>query len=264
MDEEYEKIRERDEEVFSAFTDYAEKFIPDFLQSEYSYVCRSLLFLEMGSVFLKNSIYDCYESQSVYSAKILFRCLIEYFLRHSYIFTRFVDEKKDDVGVDFYNYCDMGENFDYYKALRSSQKIFDPSLIDDDSDWEKLKSFNTDFSSISPSDLKRKVEQFQHKKIIKYLNEVQTKNSINNDFLKKIIPLYSELSSYVHGGPQSHKFHLILKGNNDEINEEILDICKWAFNLNLAMKQFNLTIVAGLVLDKYNKEYLKMTKFKFF
>lgn len=218
MNEVIEKIREADEKMFEVIEESFYLLTSTALKSDYKQTGRALTSFHAKTHFIKNAIYELCESDDPYSARILFRSLIEHFLRHQYIFIRFAIEKNDQVGEDFYKYCDVGENRDLLKNINSANKLGDDSYLNFNV-WDEIKKVRKEFNDIDTKYLEDKINQFTYKNIIKYILTNISDDSIK-PILQKIIMNYSELSSFVHGGPFSERE--MLKNSNSEIRSQSL------------------------------------------
>ncbi len=72
----------------------------------------ALLSLVSKTGFLSNAIFDLAETDNVYCVNILFRSLIEHYLKSQYLLTRYFSEKSDAVGEEYFEFCDLIEQAD--------------------------------------------------------------------------------------------------------------------------------------------------------
>lgn len=229
-----DKIRDVDDNIFKIIEASLLDLTMEVLKSEYPFTGKALVMLVTKSNFIKNSIFDVCENEDLYSANILYRSLIEHFLRHQYLFLNYAKRKNDDIGIDYYNYCDMGENLDFLKSIKSTNKIFDPEHPDINT-WEEISKLDKRFSKISPKELKEKSEQFRYRNIIKFLSSTL---SLKDSMLNKIIPLYSELSSFVHGGPYGENMLFAHGVNEKDRIEKLKNICEMTFEISKGIKLY--------------------------
>jgi len=212
---------------------------------------------------IKLAIFRCCESDNIYSSNILYRSFIEHYIKHEYIFSRWCTEKTDEVGIEYYKHCDMGENVSYLKALIKNKRIFRNEETSKDV-YDILTEISDEFRNISHKFLKEKVEQFSYCNIIKYLQKnrgkylLKKKNGYN--YLESIIPEYSELSSFIHGGPYA-EFKLITYSKEDKRDEYIRNLSRTAFNLSTFTKMT--TYIFATQVDKKYGESAKIL-FKYF
>lgn len=237
MNEQIEKIREMDEKMFEIIEESFPSLLSTVFESDYRQTGLSLTSFHSKTHFIKNAIFDLCENDDLYSARILFRSLIEHFLRHQYIFIRFAFEKNDKVGEDFYKYCDLGENRDFLKNINSANKLVDDNYLKINV-WDEIKKVQKDFNGIDSKYLEEKSNQFQYKNIIKYILDNIKDDSIK-PMLQKIILNYSELSSFVHGGPFGERE--MIRNSNSEIRSQSLQ----------SLAELTFSMVKGIVTYTY-------------
>lgn len=254
LSERIDRIRDLDDRVFNEVIQHSfADLTKDVLKSEFPCTARALTMLVTKSNFVKNSIFDVSEHEDLYSANILYRSLIEHSLRHQYIFMSYAKNKNDSVGKDYYEYCDMGENLDFLKAIKSTNEIFDPENADIKT-WEELSKIDERFQKCTPKQLSIKVDQFKYRSIIKFIS---SNLSLKEGILAKIIPLYSELSSFVHGGPYGEK-NLFSHALNEQARlDKLENICEMTFEISKAIKSFTY-LFAYQVNKKYGSYYNKI------
>lgn len=251
-----ENIRKADDKIHTVIETSFGDFVTDIKKSKFPFTGKAIIMLVTKSNFIKNSIFDIALNEDLYSANILFRSLIEHFLRHQYLFISFAKDKEDTVGIDYYKYCDMGENFDFLRAIKSTKQIFDPDNVDINT-WEILSNISPEFKKLSPKELEDKNRRFTYKNIVKYI--VSTIPHTGNDtLLKSIIPTYSELSSFVHGGPGGED--VLLKNQKKDVRSESLkNICRTSFLITKNIKLF--TYFFGMQLfPKYLSFYKQISE----
>ena len=200
------KIRDQDDLIHNIMEKSFTELIKDSKNFKYKKTSSASISLVLKTSFIKNSIFDLCETDDLYSAKILFRSLIEHFLMHQYLFMRSSMEQNDDVGEDYYKYCDMNEDLMYLNSIKNIIKKVDPKKCKIDV-WKELSKIKNDFNEIDRKGLKYKADQFKYWNIINYISDNVKDSSVRN-FLAEITLDYSELSSFVHGGPYGEKFML--------------------------------------------------------
>lgn len=148
---------------------------------------------------IQSAIFDLCESKNYYSLNILYRAFIEHYLKFLYSFFRLAEEKKDDVGKDYY-----ADGMMYESQLISRSEANAKKLSGED----KLKQKCT----------KNLQDKFKLKEIIKYINiKVPAKN--HNSLPLSLIPIYSQLSSFVHCGVIADIDDLHSNGSNVKFKE---------------------------------------------
>jgi hypothetical protein len=209
---------------------------------------QALFMLFSKSVYLKNAIFSICENDDIYSSNIIYRAIIEHYLLQHYMYMRSIETKSDQPGVDYYKYCDLGEGSRFVYSVLQSYKIF----TDDErpyNHWDELRKYDA-YKELSKSQLESKVKQFNYKEIIKYFADISKRKNrphLKIDFFKWMIPDYSELSSFVHGGPWAEQY-MYQFSDDEKRNREGLNICKKAFNLTCIMAQ--ITYLFAHLMDK--------------
>lgn len=167
---------------------------------------KSIIGLCEGSHELKKGVLSAIRSRNIYAANVLFRSLLEHFMKFLFLTYRYGQEKNDSVGRDNLVFSRAVEIKDYGNALKLAFKLLgkDESGVDDKA---AIKKFNKEAGDKSFKELKRINEQFNFRTIIKYFEENEP------EFFKEQIQLfppsiteYSELSTYVHGGAYANEY----------------------------------------------------------
>lgn len=151
---------------------------------------------------IRIGIFEIAKIEEYYSLNILFRSLIEHFVKAQYILMKTVGNKNDEVGIDYWLFGRDQENIDYAKALLQSYALVgiqpNKPLV------ETLKQIGVISKDKSENQIRTRSEQFKYKNMTHYLaNQMKTKENGAAPILGSIFPRYSELSSCVHGGPDS-------------------------------------------------------------
>lgn len=192
--------------------DYAEEIeehffnIPKFL-SNLEKINKPLSIFSMTSLFpkiesIRLGIFEVAKINEFYSVNILYRALIEQSIKAQYLWMRIVESKDDEIGVDYWVFGKDQENIDYAKALQHSYSLI--GIAPELSAIEILKKYGVILDKKSGNEIRLKQEQFKYKNMVRYINEKLKKDKSSvPSILTSIFPLYSELSSCVHGGPDS-------------------------------------------------------------
>lgn len=248
------KIRDVDDEIFQIIKGSFVDLIKDVSKSIYPYTGKALTMLFTKSDFIKNSIFDICENEDLYSANILYRSLIEHFLRHQYLFLKYAKNKNDDIGIDYYKYCDMGENLAFLKAIKATNTIFDPEHVDIDT-WKEISKLDVRFNECTPKELKQKNKQFSYRNIVKFISSTL---SIEDGLLKNIMLAYAGLSSFVHGGPYGESMLLSHSKEKDRV-KKLKNICDMTFTISKGIKSFTY-LFAFQINQKYERFYNQINK----
>jgi hypothetical protein len=151
---------------------------------------------------LKTAMFDMVESDNPYAFKALFRCFCEHYLKFTYIFVRFLRERSDDVGREYFSYCGAIESRDYLKAVVLAEGLVGNQIVGDLRN--ALATVYPDVGTLSPAELEVASSKFRYRSILRFLSSGDTPLlGKDTPFLAGIVPSYAELSSFVHGGPWS-------------------------------------------------------------
>jgi hypothetical protein len=256
-----EQLREIDEYLFSEIIEgkLAEIAYLSIKNSGFPVTARAFMLFNTKINFLKNSIFNTAEDEDTYSIRILYRSLLEHYLTFFYICSRFLEQRSDIVANEYYEFGDLDEKKKYVEALIKNNGIF--SVVNKNvNKLEIIKEMIPELNKITLNDLQEKVNQFKYKNILDYfsnifdLKKTSEKNELINKVLFSIIPEYSELSSFVHGGPQAE---IILASINNE-EERIKDVFKYArSSYNWYADTIFWTFTAA---NQYNKELGEQVK----
>ncbi len=180
--------------------------IPKFLSSLDS-TDKPLSIFSMTSFFpkvesIRAGIFEVAKIEEYYSVSILYRSLIEHFIKAQYMWMKTNSNSDDSVGIDYWLFGQDKENIDYAKALEHGYSLIGmspkiPSL-------QALHEMGIVSKDKSANKIRKKTEQFNYKNMVHYLaDSLKTKESGAAPILSSIFPRYSQLSSFVHGGPDS-------------------------------------------------------------
>ena len=149
---------------------------------------------------LKTAMFDCIESNNPYSFKVLFRCFCDHYLKFMYVWTRFLSEKNDAVGIEYYSYCGAAEARDYVYAVTMAEGLLGNSVV------AKIESAIAELypeaAKLSAKELEQASGRFKYRSILRFLGSEKLQFvAKERPFLAQIVPAYALLSSFVHGGP---------------------------------------------------------------
>ena len=184
----------------------------------------------------------------------VYRSLIEHFLRHNYLFFRFIREKKDAVGEEYSDLADIKEYFDFFRAANAEQKIFEGQDQSEEFN-EYIYSRFPKYKKISKKELRNKLSQFTVKSMIGFIWENLKKSEMEPAVINNLLTDYSILSSFVHGGPHANRLMMHYAPNIDDRTQENLKLCRQSYFLTTYIKM-NTYIVAG----QYNPYFLKFVQ----
>jgi len=191
-----ETIQDRDKRLF-AITEGIHIKNPDALRGtkfEKTTAVMASLIDRMG--FLKTGILDMAETDNLYSVNVLFRAFLEHILKVNALFLKAVNELSDTF-AEKYLQLQIVEAFKYLKAYKAAGLEIgeDPKTVLDQ--WFPMAK------SLSNTDVGKLEDPFRYRELIRTINGLI--NTHGPNFLDKIIPNYSELSGFVHGGPTAEQ-----------------------------------------------------------
>ncbi len=204
--------------------------------------------------FIKNGIFDLFESNNTYSIKILFRVLIEHFIKYNYLFMKFAQNQNDIVAIDFIKFSKYSEAV----LLGNSYKKIN-ELLENDNDldsYKLLQDYTPELKNVSKKEFKEKVSEYDMRNMIRFINEQLNKEKTfeGNAFILKLFPIYSDLSSFVHGGYGADSLMFMHSDEDLRVKELITDL---EFSLRMTVSIGSIACIAFAKNDKSMLEYLK-------
>ena len=191
-----DQVRDKDDSVFATLKEIM-PVAENLLKIKSLKNTGNVMFLFLGKLgFLKTAILDSAETDNLYSFNVLFRAFLEHILKANYIFMRWVEEQNDEPGKGYLSLQPI-EDLQYLKSWNWVAKACDAHM--EKSPEEYLPSI---YPEINSEELKRLEDintKFRYRSIIKAINNILGDSDIN--FMHKIVPQYSHLSSFIHGGP---------------------------------------------------------------
>lgn len=191
---------EADDEYFALVVKHSPMLSSMLGKSEFHQTYRALLMFSVKMNSLKTAMFDMVDSNNPYAFRLLFRCFCEHYLRFTYLFVRFLSEKTDEAGDDYYSFCGAIEAVDYVKSIKGAEALLGNKLVGDIR--KALTQLYPRTATVSMQQIEAKSDQFKYKAILRFLSETAP-GIIDKErpFLAQIIPAYALLSSFVHGGP---------------------------------------------------------------
>lgn len=218
-------------------------------KGDYKKSIRALPVFAVRIFQMSNGVIDLILSENIYASKTLLRPLIEHAFKISFLTKKAIKENSAEVFKDYYLFCDLAEELQYQKSLDyKSQLLFEKES--DEKAFEDLIKSKPEIQNYSKRKIFEKANEFTFRNIFKFLNEnddIDYKN-VENDILKKsyeayimIGAIYSDLSSFIHGGPFAEPY-AFPSSKKDEDNYEILDVIESVmimhFYANLSILEF--------------------------
>jgi len=206
------------DEIYEIIKKYLPNSLKQIKNTNFPLTLRALLHFHTNSNFIKNGIIDLINSDNLYGAKILYRSLIEHFLKSEYLFMKVIKNKNDTVGWEYFNLCNFDENKKYAKSYKQSAKLYGIDLKEN-FDFDTFRKQFSEVKNLTNKEIDEKISQFNYRKIVSFIVKTLYNNKYDgNPFLLKIMPIFSELSSFVHAGPLSNSE--MLKSSNLKIRND--------------------------------------------
>lgn len=255
--DEIKRIRDLDDAIFEQYEEYQPKIFNSKFSKQYPNTHNLCTLYSVSTNFIKNSIFDCAQNDDFFSTMILYRSLIEHYLRFKYIWFNWIKNKND---IDSENYIKYGEAIEVLEIIKSKiskHKLSCPTYKIDN--WNELLAKFPSLKNYSKNEIEEESLKFSYKNIIKTLKEIDQKNEKDTSFLGNLILEYSRLSSFVHGGIGSYHELMEFEGTKDR-QKEYERICGLSFQLSATVKLFSLILLVQTDRDLFENYYLKIDK----
>tara|TARA_R110002073_G_scaffold325028_1_gene503462 strand:+ start:57 stop:911 length:855 start_codon:yes stop_codon:yes gene_type:complete len=218
-------------------------------KGDYKQSIRALPVFAIRIFQMSNGVIDLILAENIYSAKTLLRPLIEHSFKISFLTKKATKENSAEVFKDYYLFCDLAEELQYQKSLDYKSQLLFEKESDEKAFLDLIKN-KPEIQKYSKRKIFEKANEFTFRNIFKFLNEnddIEYKN-VENDFVKQgyeayamIGAIYSDLSSFIHGGPFAEPY-VFPSSKEDEDNYEILNVIEnvmiMHFYANLSILEF--------------------------
>lgn len=246
-----ETLRDKDDEIFAKFEEISPVIyeLPKIDKFKKTGNAMLSLFSKLG--FLKTGILDVAETGNVYTFNILFRSFLEHMLRANYIFMRWADEKTDEPGEEYFSLKPL-EEFEYIKAWNWAVRKSGGKM--EKSPKAIFKEIYPDIDNERLIKLEEIQSKFRYRQIIQSINSILNESEIN--ILHKIVPTYSQLSSFTHGGPYTDALleEYLSETDREKYLYETSDMTVMMF---YSFVRWLFLMLAGID-DKYNSHLVKI------
>lgn len=181
--------------------------IKNLFDGEYKFTSELCFIYMNNSDFIKDSILDLVERENFYSVNILYRSLIEHFLRFNYFFFNFgLEGKNDEYSKKFRTALVFADKLSIMKSRNSADKIKKVIEKTEKQIQQEVYGSSDNFQKYNLEELLSFSKKISIKNIINFTeNHIGKNNPVPNDFLIDILIRYSKQSSYVHGGIFAHQ-----------------------------------------------------------
>jgi hypothetical protein len=251
-----ERIRDLDDEIFKELQQYFPKTTSSEFAKLYPYTSILIHLFDTSGTFIKNSIFDNCETDDYYGMKILYRCLIEHYIRFKFIFVNWSLTKSDVFAKEYLEYNDAREVLDLLRAKISEHQLFDPNY--NVKDWDSFLKDHPNFKNKTRKEVEDETKKYTFKNIVRFLNEqFKIGKTDTSEFLGKLIVEYSDLSSFVHGGMKSYQ-EMMSTNNERKRQKEYTRICKLSFQLSNSIKLISVLMYAQTDKETFSIHYLKL------
>lgn len=205
---------------------------------------------------LSNGILDLVASDNLYSANVLLRALIEHAFKIEFLVEKSLKENNDNIYKEYFLFCDLSEELQYQKSLDFKKQKLEDIQIDEEA-YQELLNRRPDLKKFTKNQINDKANQFTFRNIFRFLNDRQHDDKLLDEDLKVYYgaylhtgAIYSDLSSFVHGGPFADNFEFRMHLSEEEHNKEIFTIVE-----NVMVMHFAPFLVTCSFISKLDKKY---------
>lgn len=199
-------VREKNDEYFETIQDIMPSVFTFAKQCQHKKTFLALTNFHTHLLTLKNALIDLSEDNNIYSMKALYRVFLEHWLKGTYIWTRYMKENTDDVGLEYYSLGRVGEELKYGNSIKHTSTMLNAETKDFNV-WDILCSYDQNLKKTTKQNIISGTEKFEYRNIVKYIIDNKAPGA---DWVGVVIPEYSELSSFIHGGPGASDQYLSL------------------------------------------------------
>jgi hypothetical protein len=250
-------VRERDSEIDQIVDEFMPLALTFTTEGPIPKTFRVFLSFIASTEFIKNGILGLAETENVYAAKILFRALIEHFLRFQYVWCRVCEDKSDAAAEDYLKHGLFKESLQIARSWKRIAKILgrDSRLTT----HEAVRHVIKEAADCSDREINDQASQFEYARIIEYIFERLKLGEVEEiPFLLRIIPNYGDLSCFVHGAPGAMNIMASL-ADEGKLITDLRNVTELAFQIAGSVKMLSL-----LTFYKYDMNfgapYLKVVK----
>lgn len=204
MRDHFEKIKKLDFEINEVYASVTVELAEAMKTSSCKHTLMNLYRLVASCESLKSGIEDAFQSCNLYVSKSLLRSLVEHFLRFNYLCFSHVENESDSVAREFSEFCALKEEMDSIKAINFKNKIIGSDEIDVN---EAIRAKFPNAKKLSNNQIDKFSQKWAYKRIVHHISNLDIDGSAGiADFLSTLVPLYSQLSSFIHGGLSANEY----------------------------------------------------------
>lgn len=194
-----DEVKDKNDENFETVQDIMPTFFKFLKRCKHKKTFLALFSFHTHLSTLKNALICMSEENNIYSMKALYRIFLEHWLKGVYIWTRYTKEKTDNAGIEYSSLGRIGEELKYGNSIKQVSDLLNAETKNIDV-WDTLCNHDQNLKKLNKKDVINNIRKFEYKSIVKYLIDNKAPGA---DWVGIIIPEYSELSSFVHGGPNA-------------------------------------------------------------
>lgn len=227
--------------------------LPALLRSSYGYTSEVCFMYINSTLLIFDGILNAITSENYYSINILYRSLIEHFLRFNFYFFNFaLNGKSDSYSHKFRTALEFNDKFLILKSKNSIETNIKIKKNAQDIKLE-LHSSNRDYAKYDLQELDAIAKDLSIKNIISFTEKhLENKEFNSEELLKEIIVQYSKLSSYVHGGIFAHRENIYFATENKIVKNMTVILGSSIITLT------SIKLQTLMILSEINTEYLNV------
>lgn len=198
--------------------------------------------------YLKYGLIDLAETDNIYCANVLFRVFLEHMLKVNAIFLKATEDLTDSF-ADAYLQTEIDEEYAYLKSYKQAE------LARDKTPRQALEDKFPSAKSLSNEDIKGLSDRFRYRELIGII--LSSTKMAKPNFITKIMPNYSLLSGFVHGGPSADRI-MNAFSNDTKRKEELERMADLAVSMSYSAERY-LLLIASRVCPHCEKTLLQLT-----
>lgn len=255
--EKIEKIRDFDDQIFEEFKKYFLKLHKSNFSKKFPKTLHISNLFTTSTNFIKNSIFDCSETDDLFGVKILFRSLIEHYLRFQYVNFNWIKSKSDDSSEKYIQFTQAKEILDQIKSSMTARKQTNSKF--EMPSWQQIFDDIPSLKKFTKKEIEIESVKYTYKNIIKTLKEIDKNSETGTTFWGNLIIEYSKLSAFVHGGAGAHN-QMIIFNNEMKRMDEYARICGLAYQMAATVKLLTLIMIIQTDKKEFEEHYLALDK----